>query len=266
MAAGRERAILLSHSILYGNNHNALSDQNHFFLASLAAGKAVIGACQSFSQPRQLSKYRSEDSLNDIWALGTPWDSLGHSAWATRFNASWSSWGSTACLYLFPSPDKEALHFLAYDPSRNIPVWLADTRAFNFGWDIEKSFSGKWQILTKSCQIEASSETHKAFPVSFGREKGKSLRGERMSHGIDFPEGSLGFFQTKSFLTLSEQGLCETQQFWLSCYFSVPAFITLCLLGLTLPPLKWLSMWSKSHEEYLGPCSLLRKKELNPLK
>lgn len=65
-AAVNERIVLCSHLLLHGNNRNIPSDQNHFFLASSAAGSAVAWTCQSFIQSSKPGKHKSDNSLSDI--------------------------------------------------------------------------------------------------------------------------------------------------------------------------------------------------------
>lgn len=230
--------VLCSYLLL--NSHNTPSDQNYFLLASPAAGNTVALACQSFRQSSELGKHKSVDSSSAISALGSPWETVpespaiihhkvpevGHLLHISSHPLPWRHPISVERSSLQPNPNQLSLTCRC----QCVQFWL------------KKFFSCKWKTFwLKAVKLQQVAESPGFIQCHFVEGKKKAFK-EIMSHGIGFPEGSLGFFSTKSFLTLLEQGLCETQQFWLSCYFSVPAFITLCLLGLTLPPLKWLSM------------------------
>lgn len=178
VVAGKEMVVLCSHLLLHGNNHNIPSDQNQFLLASPAADNAVAWACQSFNLSSEPSKHKSDDSLSDIWALGSPWETVSEPPELILHEVPEVS---TTPLYPFPSPAKETLHLYGtiqpMTPTRNSPVWLADASAYNFGWDIEKSFFRKWKIFwLKAVKMQQVVKSTRLFSVSFGRGKEKAFK------------------------------------------------------------------------------------------
>lgn len=140
MAAEKERVLLCSHLRLHESSHNIPSSKNHFLLASPAAGNAAAWACLSFNQSKELDEHKSDDLLSDIWALGSPGETVPEPPALILHEVP--EVAQLLCINIFPFPAMEMPHLCgSIEPTTQPETVQSDLQMR------EKSFSCKWKTF-----------------------------------------------------------------------------------------------------------------------